>query len=530
MAIFHLSVKIIKRSNGRSAVESAAYRSGELLYCDYDGETYDYTNKNWCEHSEIILCENAPPEYNNRMMLWNSVEASEKSSLARLCREVEIALPKELSKEDQLDLVRNFIHKNFTSNGICADFSIHNPPVRNDRKQPIDIHGNPTNDINKMQFQNPHVHILTTLRTIDEQGDWEKKSEVVYLCKKNNEEKPFTASEFKTIKNDGWEKQYQYVINNKTLWSTPSEVANQNAQRKSRAPKTTLGRENEKMAYMNATERLFEWRNSWQELVNQRYKLRGHNLHIDARSFEAQGRTDEVPSQHMGIIATKMERRAKRLLQEGYSQEQVKLSDIGNINREIRRHNQFVRQLKERLEQLYESTKDTLNSLAQKLEILRAQIVGRRYQSSILSKQHNQFKTILATQTDRIQKNYSTLSEQELKDYNTQLEKFKKLEHTVSKADSEIETISNKYISLQNDISANEKDTLTSYQMEHRTSAEETVKKQLKEHYGNGFDAALFTKAISKTDSRLNNYKNTNTNEEVYHHNDFPQRKTHVRK
>ncbi len=526
MAIYHLSVKIIKRSQGRSAVESAAYRSAETLHSDYDGETYDYTNKNWVEHSEIILSTNAPSKYYDRESLWNAVEKSEKSSLARLCREVEVALPRELSREDQLKLVRDFVEKNFVSKGACVDFSIHNPPERNDKNQPIDINGVPTNDIAKMRFSNPHAHILTTLRTIDEAGKWEAKSEGVYLCKKNGEEKAFTTSEFKVAKTDGWEQQYQYIIDNKIVWSTPSEVENKDVKKKSRAPKSTLGRENEKMAYLNAKERIFEWRKDWENLVNEKYKERALEFRIDSSSFEAQGRTNEVPLQHMGVIATKMERRAKRLLLAGKPQEDIKYSDIGDINREIKRHNQFVQQLKEKLEHLYQNIKDTLKTLAQKMEIIRANMVGRIYQSSILTKQYNQFKNLLVMESDKIQKNHSNLSEKELQEYKKSLEKLEKLDTTITQAEKEIETFSTEYLLLKKDIISEDREKISSYQVELRESAEKTVKKQLKEHYRESFDEKQFGKAIFKADSHLNikhkiTYKNSMQND------DFPRGKKH---
>ena len=107
-------------------------------------------------------------------------------------------------------VVEAFVRDNLTSQGMVADIAIHNPPKTNDRHQPIDKDGNVTRDVNEMQFVNPHAHILCTVRPMDEQGVWEKKSEVEYLCKKDGEERAFTAAEFRVAKEDGWEKQYRY--------------------------------------------------------------------------------------------------------------------------------------------------------------------------------------------------------------------------------------------------------------------------------------------------------------------------------
>ena len=107
IAIFHCPIQIIKRSVGRSAVAAAAYRSGERLTNEWDGKTHDYTHKPGVVHTEIILPAHAPPKFQNRSTLWNSVEQIEKVSDAQLAREIEVALPVELSRAEQLSLVRS---------------------------------------------------------------------------------------------------------------------------------------------------------------------------------------------------------------------------------------------------------------------------------------------------------------------------------------------------------------------------------------------------------------------------------------
>lgn len=129
MAIYHLSVKIIGRSAGRSSVAAACYRSGDTITNQYDGITHDYSRKHWIEHTEILLPTNAPESYKDRSTLWNAVELAEKSSNAQLAREVEIALPRELTLQQQIALIRAYIEQNFTSKGMCADFAIHVPPL-----------------------------------------------------------------------------------------------------------------------------------------------------------------------------------------------------------------------------------------------------------------------------------------------------------------------------------------------------------------------------------------------------------------
>lgn len=213
----NLSVKIIGRSSGRSSVAAAAYRSGDTLTNEYDGLTHDYSRKNWIEHTEILLPPNEPESFKDRSTLWNAVELAEKSSNAQLSREVEIALPKELTLEQQTALVRAYIQENFTDKGMCADFAIHNPPVTDGKGIPLDAGGNSTHDKDRMTFNNTHAHIMLTMRPMDSQGEWQPKSQKYYLCRRNNQEKSIPASKYKEAESDGWRKQYQYRVGKKNL-------------------------------------------------------------------------------------------------------------------------------------------------------------------------------------------------------------------------------------------------------------------------------------------------------------------------
>ncbi|NBI69118.1 conjugal transfer protein TraA [Pseudoflavonifractor sp. 60] len=147
----------MQRSQGKSAVAAAAYRSGEKLVNEWDGMTHDYTRKGGVVHTEIMLPSHAPPEFQDRSTLWNSVEQIEKSSDAQLAREIEVALPVELSRAEQLALVRSFVKDNFVDAGMCADFAIHDKGTGN-----------------------PHAHIMLTIRPIREDGKWGAKCRKVY--------------------------------------------------------------------------------------------------------------------------------------------------------------------------------------------------------------------------------------------------------------------------------------------------------------------------------------------------------------
>ena len=124
MSIYHCSIKNISRSSGRSAVACAAYRSGEELEDLETGITHDYRKKTGIAFAEIFLCKNAPERFQNREELWNEVEKIEKAADARLAREIEVAIPRELSLEEMKNLVAGYA-KMLTEEGMCVDANIH---------------------------------------------------------------------------------------------------------------------------------------------------------------------------------------------------------------------------------------------------------------------------------------------------------------------------------------------------------------------------------------------------------------------
>ena len=177
MAIYHLSIKIISRGKGKSAVAASAYRSGEKIKNEYDGVVHDFTRKGGIAHTEILLPQNAPQEFANRSVLWNSVEKIEKSKNSQLAREIEIALPKELDQEKQIELVREYVKENFVKVGMCADIALHD---KNDG--------------------NPHAHILLTMRPLNEDTTWGAKSKKEYIFDENGEKVKLKNGNYKTRK------------------------------------------------------------------------------------------------------------------------------------------------------------------------------------------------------------------------------------------------------------------------------------------------------------------------------------------
>ena len=139
IAIYHWNIGIVSRGKGKSAVAAAAYRSGEKLTNEWDGMTHDYTRKGGVVHTEIMLPPHAPPSFSDRSTLWNSVELYEKAGNAQLAREIDAALPIELSREEQIRLVREYCSSQFVSRGMCVDYAIHDTDKGN-------IAPNPTGD------------------------------------------------------------------------------------------------------------------------------------------------------------------------------------------------------------------------------------------------------------------------------------------------------------------------------------------------------------------------------------------------
>lgn len=158
MAIYHFSVDVISRSQGRSAVACAAYRSAEKLQDQRYDKTHDYTRKEDVIHKEILLPEGAPTWMADRETLWNAVEAYEKRKDAQLARQVEISLPRELTEEQNITLAREFIQEQFVSKGMVADWAFHNDSMLNGEKQ-------------------PHVHVMLTMREITPEGFGQKVRE-----------------------------------------------------------------------------------------------------------------------------------------------------------------------------------------------------------------------------------------------------------------------------------------------------------------------------------------------------------------
>ena len=346
MAIYHLEAKVVSRGAGRSAVAASAYLSCSRLYNDYDGIQHDYTKKQGLVWQQVFLPEYAPQEWQDREKLWNAVEEVETAKDSRLAREFVVALPIELSREQQIELLQDFIREQFVSDGMCADAAIH------------DTDGH-----------NPHAHILLTVRPLDEQGKWQYKTEKEYLCMRNGEERGFTAAEFKSAQNDGWEKQYPYKVGKKKVYMTPSAAEAQELIRADKHPKSTrYGRQNPISERWNSEEQLVSWRVAWADVTNRYLESSGREERIDHRSNAARG-LDEIPTIHEGVTAQALERKGI-------------VSDRCELNRQIRADNALLRELKAEIKKLAALVARTVPAIAEGLEKLRSRVLIFCYQLS----------------------------------------------------------------------------------------------------------------------------------------------------
>jgi hypothetical protein len=146
MAIYHLNIRNISRGKGRSAIAAAAYRAGERLVDARDGRVSDYRNKREIDHTALLVPSEAQGWVHGRERLWNAVETAERRSDARLAKEVNIALPVELSKSDQIALAEAY-GRWLMGQGLIVDVAVHG-----------------------LSTSNPHFHAMFTTRELKESG------------------------------------------------------------------------------------------------------------------------------------------------------------------------------------------------------------------------------------------------------------------------------------------------------------------------------------------------------------------------
>ncbi|MBO6727814.1 MAG: Ti-type conjugative transfer relaxase TraA [Rhizobiaceae bacterium] len=245
MAIYHLSAQIIGKGGGRSAVAAAAYRHCAKMEREETAEEIDYSRKGGNAHSEFALPKDAPdwiaafaeehsaPE--TSAFFWNAVEANEGRKDAQLMREIVLALPVELTTEQNIELVRDFVSRELSAHGIVSDWAYHD------------------------MTDNPHVHLMTSLRPLTDER--------------------FGAKRVPVLGDDG-----------EALRGSDGKIRYEQ--------------------FAGGMERLREMRAAWAETQNHHLAKHGHDIRVDHRSFEELG-IDAVPSKHRGPASDNMDARGE---------------------------------------------------------------------------------------------------------------------------------------------------------------------------------------------------------------------------
>ena len=237
------SFKIISRGKGQSCMASCAYYAGEKKYSEYECcWKYPHSSPARVKWVEVMLPPNAPRAYADPQTLWNAVDAAETSVNAQTARSMLFALPRELTDEQNLALVRDFCQKEFVDKGMVCNFFYHDKGDGN-----------------------PHVHIMLTLRAMDENGKWLPKSKNVYALDENGNRIRTPNGSWKRIKVDtvDWnERKYGEI-----------------------------------------------WRQDWAAAQNAALEAAGRMERVDMRSLERQGVEDRLPQKHLGPTASALERK-----------------------------------------------------------------------------------------------------------------------------------------------------------------------------------------------------------------------------
>ena len=224
-------------------MSAAAYQSGEKLFSEYDGQWKSGDHQERIVFKDILLPPNAPKAYADRQTLWNAVDASEPKDNAQTARRFIITLPKELSIEDNIRLIRDYCQKQFVDRGMIADIAVHF-----DDKEP----------------PNPHAHILCTMRSMNEQGEWNDKTKTTYALDENGNRIMGKNGKWKRIRID------------------------------------TVDWNDRKYCEI--------WRHEWETQQNAALEKAGRTERVDMRSFKRQG-LETAPQVHLGPAAFALEKK-----------------------------------------------------------------------------------------------------------------------------------------------------------------------------------------------------------------------------
>lgn len=307
MAIFHFTIKIIGRSKGKSILSASAYLNGDVMKNEETGKISDYTSKKEVVYSQLMMCENAPPDWKEvpeekieqfrksvrykraeekeeaitkfkliyrKQKLWNEVLKVEKESNAQLGRAFEFSLPKEWSLQEQIDYTTDFIQKNFVEKGMCADWSIH------DKKD-----------------GNPHVHMILTMRPFCEDHTWGKKEGKDWAFVRDE-----TGGIVIDTTNPNW---WQDKKNPDRCGIRIPVLDEEGKQKLDSRNRKQWKREVVDTTGWNNPKNCELWRSEWAKVCNQHLSKEDQ---IDHRSYKRQGK-QKIPTIHEGADVRKIDKK-----------------------------------------------------------------------------------------------------------------------------------------------------------------------------------------------------------------------------
>ena len=322
MAIFHFTVKIVGRSKGKSVISASAYLNGDVMKNEETGRISYYTSKKEVVYTNLMMCENAPPEWLHvpeenikrfqqsirykraddkdaalekfkitfqKQRLWNEVLKIEKNADAQLGRSFEFSLPKEWSRQEQIDYTTEYIQKTFVDKGMCADWSIHVA------RCPVDIGSATTEAERRKGDGNPHVHLLVTMRPFNPDHSWGNK-EVKDWDFVRDTDGNIVVDESHP---DWWQDKKnpdRHGIRIPVLDENGvQKVGARNRKQWKRVLTDATGWNNPKNCEL--------WRSEWAKMCNRHLSI---DNQIDHRSYERQGKL-KIPTIHEGADARKIE-------------------------------------------------------------------------------------------------------------------------------------------------------------------------------------------------------------------------------
>ena len=305
MAIFHYTVKIVGRSKGKSIISASAYLNGDVMKNEETGRISYYTSKKEVVYTSLLMCENAPQEWQNvpaetirrfqksvrykradnkeaalekfkltfqKQRLWNEVLKIEKTADAQLGRSFEFSLPKEWNRKEQIEYTTDYIQKIFVDKGMCADWSIHDKGDGN-----------------------PHVHLLVTMRPFNPDHSWGNKEVKDWDFVRDNDGNIVVDESHP----DWWQDKKnpaRHGIRIPVLDENGNpKIGARNRKQWKRVLTDATGWNNPKNCEL--------WRSEWANVCNAHLKTENH---IDHRSYARQGKF-EIPTIHEGADARKID-------------------------------------------------------------------------------------------------------------------------------------------------------------------------------------------------------------------------------